>query len=214
MAKLPAPPSAHELAALSPQALRLVRGSWLARIGFAGGSHPSAWNQFRNWGPSASRFDHHQPDRQGQPHVQRRAVLYAASAAQTCMAEVFQATRLVDVHQNQPWLAIWRTTAELSLLDLTGAFATRMGASTAIHSGPRGRARQWAAALYQAFPQFDGIAYCSSMNGNAPAFVLNERALLKKPFPRRPDSLRMLADPLTADLIDAAIDALGYMVKR
>jgi hypothetical protein len=214
MAKLPAPPPVHELAALAPQALRLAQGSWLARIGFAGGGHPTAWNQFRHWGPGASRFDHHLPDKQGQPHPQRRGVLYAAGAAPTCIAEVFQATRLVDVHQNQPWLAIWRTMAELSLIDLTGAFATRMGASTAIHSGPRSRTRQWAAALYQAFPLFDGIAYCSSMNGNAPAFVFNERALRKRPFPKRPDYLRMLADPLTADLIDAAADALGYMVKR
>jgi hypothetical protein len=52
------------------------------------------------------------------------------------------------------------------------------------------------------------------MNGNAPAFVLTERALRKNPLPKRPQYLRMLADPLTADLIDAAVDALGYMVKR
>lgn len=214
MPKLPSPPPVRELAQRQPPALQLAEGAWLARIGFAGGEHPGDWNSFRYWGPSAARFDHHRPDREGRPRTQRRAVLYVARHAQTCIAEVFQHTRLVDVHQNNPYLAIWRTTAELSLLDLTGTFATRMGASTAIHSGPRHRAREWAVALYEAFPQFDGIAYCSSMNGNAPAFVLTERALRKKPFPRRPQFLRTLADPLTADRIDAAVGALGYMVRR
>lgn len=214
MAKLPAPPPASELAPLAPQIRRLTQGTWLARIGFAGGRYPTEWSEFRHWGPGGSRFDHHLPDEYGKPCVQQRAVLYAASEAPTCIAEVFQNTRLVDAIRNQPYLAIWRTTADLSLLDLTGAFATRMGASTAIHSGPRSRARQWASALYDAYPQLDGIAYCSSMNGNAPAFVLNERALRKKPFPRYPELMRMLADPLTADLIDAAAGTLGYMVKR
>lgn len=214
MAKLPLPPPTDRLRALTPVTLVLPAGTQLARIGFAGGRHPTAWNQFRYWGPTASRFDHQLRDVHGSPHLQDRGVLYAARAARTCLAEVFQRSRIVDVHTNQPYLAAWTVGADLTLLDLTGVFATRMGASTAIHSGPRPRAQRWAAALYAAYPALDGIAYCSSMNGNAGAFALTERALRKAPFPRTPNVIRMLADPLIADLIDEAAEDLRYMVHR
>ena len=127
---------------------------------------------------------------------------------------MFQRTRVVDVALRLPYLAVWQNAAALSLLDLTGAFATRMGASTAIHSGNRSRTRQWAMAMYEAWPELDGIAYCSSMNGNAQAFALNERAQAKRPFPATPASLRMLGDPLIANEIDDAAWRLGYLVKR
>ena len=140
--------------------------------------------------------------------------MYAARTAQTCLAEVYQRSRIVDVHRNQPYLAAWTLAADLTLLDLRGVFATRMGASTAIHSGPRPRAQRWAVALYAAYPALDGIAYCSSMNGNADAFALNERALNQTPFPLTPNVNRMLADALIADLIDEAAEDLRYMVRR
>lgn len=214
MAKLPAPPSVAHLQTLHYPTKKLDTGDVLARISFLGGSRPARWNEFRYWGPAGSRFDHHLRDAGGKPHLQKRGVLYAAETAQTCLAEVFQETRVVDVHNRLPYLAVWRLAAELVLLDLTGAFATRLGASTAIHSGPRARARSWAAALYDAYPDLDGIAYCSSMNGNAVSYAFNERALNKKPFPPTPDSIRMLEDALIADLIDEAAEAVGYMVKR
>lgn len=214
MAKLPQPPAAEDLRRLQPPVYRLARGHWLARIGFAGGDHPTAWNELRHWGPGGSRFDHHQRDARGQPCHQDRGILYAAAQAQTCIAEVFQRTRIVDVNRGDPYLALWRTGADLDLLDLTGAFVTRMGASTAIHSGHRGRARAWAMAIHAAWPMLHGIAYCSSMDGNAVAYALTERALQREPFPRRPESLRMLADPLMADLVDAAAHRVGYAVMR
>ncbi len=214
MAKLPLPPPPEQLRALRPVTLVLQAGTALARIGFASGRHPSGWNQFRYWGPTISRFDHHLRNARGAPHRQDRGVLYAARLAQTCLAEVFQSSRIVDVRRHQPYLAVWNLVADLTLLDLTGVFATRMGASTAIHSGPRPRAQRWAAALYAAYPELDGIAYCSSMNANAAAFALNERALKKAPFPPTPSVIRMLADPLIADLIDAAAEDLRYMVRR
>ncbi|HRN61789.1 MAG TPA: RES family NAD+ phosphorylase [Luteimonas sp.] len=214
MAKLPAPPSVAHLRTLPRPVKTLQAGDVLARVGFAGGDHPTTWNGFRYWGPTGARFDHHLRDTHGRPQHQDRGVLYAAKSAQTCLAEVFQHARVVDVHARQPWLAVWTLVHRLTLLDLTGEFVTRMGASTAIHSGSRACARLWAAALYEAWPDLDGIAYCSSMNGNAGAYALNERALRTDPFPATPDSHRMLADPLTADRIDAAAANLGYMVKR
>ncbi len=214
MAKLPLPPPPERLRALRPVTRVLGAGTSLARIGFASGRHPSAWNQFRYWGPTTARFDHHQRNARGLPHRQDRGVLYAARLAQTCLAEVYQSSRVVDVHRHHPYLAVWTLAADLILLDLTGVFATRMGASTAIHSGPRPRAQLWAAALYAAYPDLDGVAYCSSMNGNADAFAFNERALGKGSFPPSPSVIRMLADPLIADLIDAAAEDLRYMAPR
>jgi hypothetical protein len=214
VAKLPLPPPPERLRALKPVSLSLAAGTALARIGFAGGRHPSAWHEFRHWGPASSRYDHHLRNPRGAPRRQGRAVLYAARSAQTCLAEVFQGSRIVDVHRHQPYLAVWTLAADLTLLDLRGVFATRMGASSAIHSGPRPRAQRWAVALYAAYPELDGIAYCSSMNGNADAFALNERAVKKSAWPRNPKLNRMLADPLIADLIDAAAEDIGYMVRR
>jgi hypothetical protein len=214
VAKLPQQPPMQQLRTLIPATRILKAGTPLARIGHAGGRHPSGWNQLRFWGPTSARFDHHLRDAHGAPHRQDRGVLYAARTAQTCLAEVYQRSRIVDVHSNQPYLAAWTLAADLTLLDLTGVFATRMGASTAIHSGPRPRAQRWAAALYTAYPALDGIAYCSSMNGNADAFALNERALEKAPFPPTPNVNRKLADPLIADLIDAAAEDIRYIVRR
>jgi len=214
VSKLPLPPTSGELRKLSPPVRTLKPGQWLARISFAGGDHPSDWNQLRHWGPGSGRFDHHLPDAQGEPRQQKRGILYVAADYRTCIAEVFQRTRVVDVHLNLPYLAVWQNQAPLNLLDLTGAFVTRMGASTAIHSGNRSRTRQWALAMYEAWPELHGIAYCSSMNGNAEAFALNERALAEHPFTATPGSLRMLGDPLIANEIDSAAWQLGYIVKR
>jgi len=70
----------------------------------------------------------------------------------------------------------------LRLLDLTGVFTTTIGASTAIHSGPRPRAQRWATALYDAYENIDGILYCSSMYGNAESVALFERGARSIPF--------------------------------
>jgi hypothetical protein len=40
------------------------------------------------------------------------------------------------------------------------------------------------------------------------------RGSIKTPFPPTPNVNRMLADPLIADLIDAAAEDLRYMVRR
>lgn len=97
-------------------------------------------------------------------------------AARTCLAEVFQEKRTIDCHSRLLIYAGFALNEDILLLDLTGAFVTAIGASTVIHSGPRTRTRRWSQRLYEAYPQIDGILYCSSMNGNAPAIALFERA--------------------------------------
>jgi len=54
-------------------------------------------------------------------------VLYAALEATTCLAEVFQRRRSIDVGRREPWLVGFETGADLRLLDLTGVWPTRAG---------------------------------------------------------------------------------------
>jgi hypothetical protein len=209
MAKLPDPPPASALQQLEPPFLVIDSGRRLARLYFAGGPRPTTWNSFRHWGPAArARLDHHLLDDGREPYEQARSVLYCATAAQTCIAEVFQGTRVIERSRSDPYLAVFRLVRPVRLLDLSGAFVTQMGASLAIHSGPRNRARAWARALYDAFDH-DGILYRSSMNAGALAIALNDRC--EQALQPAPDFNRPLADPSLTDLVDACAFELGYL---
>jgi hypothetical protein len=212
MAKFPNSPGASALAEITPTLITLPAGSALARVYYTSSAHPLAWNQFRSFGPLNFRWDHHLPTVAGEPREQGPTVYYAAANAVTCLAEVFQATRRIDRVYQAPWLVIFNTLRALSLLDLTGDFATRMGASVAIHSGSRGRARGWARDLYQAFADAEGLV-CASMYGGAPAFALNERALRAPLFPPHPEFHRALADDVLLDPLKHAAQALGYALR-
>ena len=213
MAKFPEPPDASTLANVEPLTATLVAGTRLTRIYFMGGEYPGAWNGFRRFGPTASRWDHHRPDERGRPRVQSRGMLYAAvgpEAVPTCLAEVFQQRRIVDRRVGRPALVGFELAAALTLLDLTGRFVTRLGASTAIHSGPRPKARRWSRALYEAYPDVHGILYCSSMNGNAPSVALFERAA--DALPDAPNVHRLLDDPALTAVVQIAASECGYQV--
>ncbi len=174
MPKFPEPPAAERLAAVAPALRVLPAGSELWRLYFRGGAHPASWHTFRAYGPVRSaRLDHHLPP----PRVQENAILYAAGAGPTCLAEVFQEGRLIDRTARQPWLVAFATVAELLLLDLTGLWPTRAGASLALTTGPRPRAQRWSRAIYEVYPRVQGLFYGSSMHGNAPAVALYERSL-------------------------------------
>jgi RES domain len=213
MAKFPNSPGASALAEITPTLTTLPAGSALARVYYTSSAHPLAWNQFRSFGPLNFRWDHHLPTVAGEPHEQGPTVYYAAANAVTCLAEVFQATRRIDRVYQAPWLVIFNTMRALSLLDLTGDFATRMGASMAIHSGSRGRARRWARDLYEAFADAEGLVCASSMHGGAPVFALHERALRASLFPPHPEFHRALADDVLLDPLKHAAQALGYALR-
>ncbi|MGH8227001.1 MAG: RES domain-containing protein [Steroidobacteraceae bacterium] len=66
----------------------MAAGTLFARIYFATGPYPSRWSQFRHFGPTAARWDHHLPSAGGAPKDQDRAILYCASDVDTCAAEV------------------------------------------------------------------------------------------------------------------------------
>jgi hypothetical protein len=213
VAKFPTSPGVAALSALAPAIHVLRAGSTLARVYYVRSPYLQSWDQFRYFGPLYSRWDHHVLDAAGNPRAQAPGIYYAAADAKTCLAEAFQVTRRIDRVFQAPWLVVFETLATLKLLDLTGDFATRMGASMAIHSGSRRRARGWARDLYQAYPEIQGILYSASMHGGRPAMALNERALKEPLFPAHPLFHRALADDVMVDALKHAARELGYALR-
>ncbi len=208
MPKFPEPPPVADLAALGTALHPLPAGTRIWRTYFRAGAHPTTWDQFRSWGPTKSRFDHHPPPAQLHPD---RAILYGAlggRAAITTIAEVFQATRTVERARRSPAWVAFDTTADLQLLDLSGTWPTKAGASMVINSGPRPRAQRWSRAFHDAFPDIDGVLYPSSMNANEPAAALYERA--KRVMPAHPRFHRQLADPTVLTMLKNACFAVNY----
>jgi hypothetical protein len=201
------PPPVAVLAAIPPDLHPLPPGQELVRVYFQGGPHPTTWNAFRHFGPVGARFDHHLPP----PRVQARGILYAAVQATTCLAEVFQAQRLLDRTLDEPWLVGLVARQPLRLLDLTGAWPTRAGASMAIGTGFHARARRWSQAIYAAYPDIDGLWYSSSMHANRPAVALYERAAPR--LEGEPLYHRALADPLLAGKLAYAAALFGWPIR-
>lgn len=210
MAKFPEPPGVAALKKISPTIRTYKKGMLVWRIHFAAGSYPTQWNEFRFFGPTSSRFDHHLPDAKGKSCLQDRGILYLASDGPTCIVEVFQATRVIDRKSGSPWLAGFRLASSIKLLDLTGVFATTIGASMAIHSGPRPRAQRWAQQLYEAYPKIDGILYCSSMYGNADSVALFERG--QRAITKLTDFHRSLDDPAMLAMLIETAKQINYLV--
>jgi RES domain len=208
VAKLPEPPPKATLELISPAVATLQAGTKLWRIYFRDGSYPTTWDRMRYYGPVRSaRFDHHLDP----PGVQDRGILYAATgddAIATCLAEVFQDTRLVDTRRNEPRLAAFALVEDVTLLDLSGKWPTVAGASANFNSGPRPRCRRWSRAIYDGYPNLMGLYYASSMNANEPAVVLYERA--SKALPRLPHFNRPLSDAPLLISIERITAELGY----
>lgn len=171
MAKLPYPQA--PLSPLQATDIRILpAGAGLWRVYFAGGDHPALWDEFRAVGPlGTARFDHHLPP----PRRQDRAILYAAEQGPTCFAEAFQRARAINRTRKEPWLVSFALARDVRLLDLAGDWPTRAGASQAISTGPRSRAREWSRAVYEAYPDVEGLSYPSSMLGRTTAVALYER---------------------------------------
>lgn len=207
MAKLPNPPA--DLARIPPDLIHLPAGTELWRLYKRSGRHPVMWDTFRTFGPvQTARFDHHLPDAHGDPHLQLRGIYYAASEIITCLAEFFQDTRTIDREAEAVTLVGFELRRAVNLLNLTETWPTQAGASMVLSSGPRFRARLWSRAIYETYPDVQGLYYPSSMHANRPAVAFYERAvpaLAPVPVVHRP-----LNDPaLLADLDRSAV-RLGY----
>lgn len=205
--RLTPPPSVAALRAIAPEIHVLPAGAELWRIYFRAGPHPSRWNGFRSFGPTGARFDHQPPPAK---RHRTRAILYASDSGPTSLAEVFQQTRVIDRFADSPALAAFTLRRDLQLLDLTGAWPTRAGASMVINSGSRVKARAWSRAIYAAYPDVAGLRYASSMNANQPAFALYERARSAVPTTAVLD-LPLNTPALAAPLAAAAV-RFGYAV--
>lgn len=213
MAKVPREPSLDVLRALEPAVQELPVGTRLWRLYFRGGRHPVRWSEFRRVGPLDGRFDHHVADEQGKPSLQDRSVLYVARHPWTCLAEAYQATRVINRDHKQPWLVAFELAKLVPLLDLTGRFPTQSGASMGLVTGPRSVARRWAQGYYEVYDRAQGLLYPSSMHANEPAVALNDRAEAAEVVPAVPAFHRALADPVLLTVLRNAARALGYLLR-
>lgn len=207
MPKFPEPSTPAQLAGIKADIEVLPAGTTIWRVYFGSGMHPTTWGQFRAWGPTDARFDHHLPP----PRMQARSILYGAiglSAAITAIAEAFQMSRVVERARKAPTWVAFDIGKDLRLLDLTGAWPTKAGVSMAIASGPRERARRWSRVIYAAYRDIDGVLYGSSMHANEPCIALFERA--RAAIPARPVFHRLLADPSVLTLLKNACATVGY----
>jgi hypothetical protein len=208
--KFPNPPSPKTLAEIEPAIKRVAAGTRVWRVYFRGGQHPVRWNQMRTFGPTTARFDHHLLNTAGEPRDQTRAIQYLALDGITPLAEVFQDTRVVDRAARSPWLVAFELAADLALLDLTGTFPTKAGASMLINCGSRPRARAWSRAFYDAYPQIQGLHYASCMNENRSSLALYERAA--EAIPAHPSFHRALSDQALRLMLRNAAAKLNYLL--
>ena len=199
MARLPQPPDPSELVALlrpDEDIVAVHPATPLVRVFTVAGRHPQQWNTFRRTGPLPhARFDTHNPGPRGRPNDDpNNGVLYFGLTVRTSIAEVFQDTSIVDRTSRRPFLVVFRPTRTLRLLDLTGLWPTRAGASQEISSGPRDRTQEWARAIRAAYPELDGVWYRSSMDSGNPAVCLWDPPS-GNALPANPDALIQLDHP-------------------
>jgi hypothetical protein len=209
--KLPPSPGTEtlrEVGTRDEDVLAVASHTVLWRIHSTTGEHVTPWNRMRHFGPlPGCRFDPHEPP----PHEQPAGVLYLAIDIATCVAEVFQLARAVNRHERSPYLTGLRLTRTVRLLDLSGTWPTRAGASQALNSsGRRDVTRGWARSIHQAFPTIDGLWHPSSMNGLQPCVTLFESA--QDALPDDAEVSLPLSHPALADALAKVADEVGYQL--
>lgn len=199
MSRLPLPPSAAALATglrADEDIVAVHPATRLVRIFTSLGNHPQSWDTFRYTGPLAhGRFDPQTPKADGAPATDHgNGVLYFGLSARTGIAEIYQATSTVDRITRAPHVVLMRPARTLRLLDLTGLWPTRMGASQEIATGPKKITQVWARAIRSAYPDLDGVWYPSSMDSGNPAVCLWDPPAVSA-LPEDPDLLLPLTHP-------------------
>lgn len=155
------PPDAAALRALGCETRIIPASTVLWRIHFTASAHIVPWNRLRTWGPvPGSRWEPHPlPPGDAAP----LGAAYLGEDVLTCLAEVFQLTRFVDVDREAPYVTAFRTARALSLVDLTGDWLLPAGASAQVAFGEKARTRAWARAIHEAWPDADGVYSLSAM---------------------------------------------------
>lgn len=168
------------------------------------GPQVRAWNELRYWGPAPTmRFDPHLlPAR-----TQHRGVTYTGLRVVDAIAEVFQQTRVINRARGAPYLTGWRPCRPLSLLDLTGDWPLRSGASYTINTGRKDHCREWARAIHTVRTDLDGLWHHSSLTGGTLVTLFTHGA---DSFPARPSFGAPLLHPdLRIHLLDVA-EQIGF----
>lgn len=205
MVKLPDPPPTATLTAHSPDLYELSTTRVLWRIHNTTGTHVTAWNALRHYGPVDScRFEPHPPPPRMHPDF---GVSYLADSVPTVLAERFQQTRIINTHRGAPYLTAFTLTRTVLLLDLTRGWPLQAGASHVINAGPKHRTRAWARAFVAAWPDLDGLLSQSAMTGG-PCITLFSPAV--DALPATPLFSEPLDHPGLAEPIATAADTIGY----
>lgn len=214
MSRLPQPPAPAALQTLlrpHEDIVAVHSGTRLVRVFAAGGRHQQRWNTFRTTGPLRhARFDPHPPGPGGaQTSAPDQGVLYFGLSVRTSVAEVFQQTSVVDRTTRRPHLVVLQPKRTLRLLDLTGLWPTRAGASQELGTGRKDVTQAWARAIRAAHPDLDGLWYRSSMDSGDPAVCLwNPPAA--GALPANPDILLPLDYPGLDLPLSRVCDQLNY----
>lgn len=213
MSRLPQPPAPAALKKLlrpHEDIVAVHSGTRLVRVFAAAGAHLQRWNTFRTTGPLPhARFDPHPPRPGGGPGQAKVGVLYFGLSVQTSVAEVYQQTSIVDRSTRRPHVVVFQPRRTLRLLDLTGLWPTRAGASQEISAGAKDVTQAWARAIHAAFPDLDGLWYRSSMDSGDPAVCLWEPPAADA-LPEHPDVLLPLDHPGLDLPLSRICDALNY----
>ncbi|MDQ6754015.1 MAG: RES family NAD+ phosphorylase [Actinomycetota bacterium] len=75
-------------------------------------------------------------------------VAYLGGDVTTCLAEVFQLTRFVDVDRGSPYVTALRAGKDLVLADPTGPWVLKAGGSAQMALQEKERTRAWARAIH------------------------------------------------------------------
>jgi hypothetical protein len=179
----------------------------LARIYPTTGAHPVNWDQFRTDGPLAGgRFDHHVP-------ADDRGIWYGATnmtatgqpvdALLGAAAETYADTFTIDRAMNGRHLVLCAPVRPLRVLRLDSSWLSAAHGNGAISAGPRPRAQEWSRAIYDHYPELDGLYYTSSNHPASGCVALYERAQDAITTPR-------LLRPLTAPGLTRYLEHVAY----
>lgn len=126
----------------------------------------------------------------------------------TVVAERFGDSRVIDRATGAPYLAIWRPTRALTLLNLSGSdWVIRAGANSALMAGSRAVAQRWSRAIWNAYPSLDGLVWASSPRPAGSSVVLYERA--RDSMPAAPE----LNMPLSHPGLESTLAAVGRQLQ-
>src|SRR5665811_2003327 len=200
MAKLPKP-DLDVIASVPPITTERTEVLW--RVHYVLGDYPRMWNELRRFGPLPSaRFDPW-PTPTG---AQDTGVAYFAFDVATCLAEMFQETRKINLAEPGYQLSAFTPTRALSLLDVRGDYPIQIGASHTLNGGQRNRCREWAVALAAVHSGADGMLF-QGITGKD-CVVMWEPGT--DAIADAPDFSRPLGDPSIRQTVATAAKQINY----